>query len=157
MSFLKAVFYGRHGWFFRSIPALFWMGGIFSASTEMMANERTSRFVQPLLHWLFPAASPEFYLMAHMIIRKGGHMVEYAILATLLFWALGRRWLVVLLLCVLYAAGDEWHQSFVPSRQGAVADVLIDTTGAALAILFWVGWQRRRERRGAVIQPLAEG
>lgn len=150
MSFLKAVFYGQYGWLWRSIPGLLWMGGIFSASTQMMAHERTSRFVQPFLHWLFPGASADFYLTAHLIIRKGGHVAEYAILATLLFWAFGRRQLLVLLLCVLYAMGDEWHQSFVPGREGAIADVLIDTVGAVFGLLVCTGWLHWREKRQAV-------
>jgi len=46
-------------------------------------------------------------------------------------WAHAR---VTLLIVVLYAATDEFHQVFVPSRQGTVEDVLIDTCGAALAL-----------------------
>ncbi|MBZ0189970.1 MAG: VanZ family protein [Candidatus Obscuribacterales bacterium] len=34
---------------------------------------------------------------------------------------------------VLYAASDEWHQSFVAGRSAAVTDVLFDATGVAAA------------------------
>jgi len=51
--------------------------------------------------------------------------------------------------CILYAASDEWHQTFVPGRGGTVSDVCIDTTGIMLA---WLAWSVRDRRRTA-IQP----
>ena len=54
---------------------------------------------------------------------------------------------LVLALVVLYAATDEIHQAFVPSRVASVRDVLLDTTGAALALLcLWAvnRWRRRK-------------
>jgi VanZ family protein len=58
------------------------------------------------------------------------------------------RWLQaarVVLLVILYAASDEFHQSFVPSREASVLDVLIDTAGSVLALLFlWVIGRWRR-------------
>jgi len=39
----------------------------------------------------------------------------------------------------LYAASDEFHQIFVPSRTALVSDVIIDTTGGAIGLLlFWL-------------------
>ena len=38
-------------------------------------------------------------------------------------------------LAVLYAATDEFHQTFVPSREGCIRDVAIDSCGVALALL----------------------
>lgn len=38
-----------------------------------------------------------------------------------------------LLLTILYALSDEWHQSFVKGRSASISDVLIDTTGAVIA------------------------
>ena len=42
---------------------------------------------------------------------------------------------LALLLVVLYAASDEFHQLFVSSRDAAVHDVLIDTAGGAAGLL----------------------
>jgi VanZ family protein len=42
---------------------------------------------------------------------------------------------LALALAALYAAGDEIHQVFVPSRQCSIWDVLLDTTGAAIDLL----------------------
>ena len=40
------------------------------------------------------------------------------------------------LLAVLFAASDEWHQTFVSDRDGNARDVLIDAAGAAFAALW---------------------
>jgi VanZ family protein len=65
-------------------------------------------------------------------LRKLAHMAEYAILLLLARRPLGDR--AGLAFAILYAATDEWHQSFVPGRMGAFTDVLIDAAGAALAL-----------------------
>lgn len=49
------------------------------------------------------------------------------------------------LLTVLYAATDEWHQTFVPGRHGQPYDIGIDALGALLA-LFWL--RRRAAKHG---------
>jgi VanZ family protein len=41
-----------------------------------------------------------------------------------------RAWLVA----ALYASTDEWHQSFVRSREGSVWDVLLDSVGVFLGL-----------------------
>lgn len=77
------------------------------------------------------------------LIKKAGHMLEYAILAWLWYRALGRlhgwaAWGIT----ALYAASDEFHQSFTPGRHAQIADVIIDAAGAALGL--WVAWRLDR-------------
>jgi VanZ family protein len=58
---------------------------------------------------------------------------------------MGRRraWLA-LLITILYAFSDEYHQTFVPGRHGQLQDVAIDMTGALLAMsLAHSSWGRR--------------
>ena len=70
-------------------------------------------------------------------LRKLCHAAEYGVLFALTRRALsgsGARpapasW-GALAFCLLYAAGDEWHQSFVPGRHGAATDVALDMAGA---------------------------
>lgn len=38
-------------------------------------------------------------------------------------------------LCILYAASDEFHQSFVPGRGPRVMDIGIDTLGSLVGLL----------------------
>jgi hypothetical protein len=78
-----------------------------------------------------------------LVVKKGGHMLGYGLLA-LAYW-LGlrfdkRRWWLALLMAVIYAASDEFHQSFVPGRQPSWVDALIiDGSGAAtaLGLVYW--------------------
>lgn len=69
------------------------------------------------------------------ILRKLVHMAEYGLLVFLLWRALRASVrdrpavAVALALAVLYAATDEWHQSYVEGRHGTPVDVLIDSVG----------------------------
>ena len=67
------------------------------------------------------------------ILRKGAHMIEYAILGLLLLRALGRE-LPALAVGISYAISDEIHQHFVRARHASPVDVLIDTVGLAIGI-----------------------
>jgi VanZ family protein len=68
------------------------------------------------------------------ILRKGAHMTEYAILALLLFRALGSE-LPAFLFGLAYAVSDEIHQLFVSGRHGSPLDVAIDAAGLLLGLL----------------------
>lgn len=120
---------------------------IFSASTGAMSSQRTSRLIGPFLRWLNPATTDQTIYRVQYAIRKGAHLTEYAILSLLVWRALrkptpqdSRPWnwqpaVLAVLIAGAYAATDEFHQSFVPSREGRWQDVLIDTTGAALGMI----------------------
>ena len=127
------------------------MAVIFSASTDSFSAGHTSRFIGPFLRWLNPNIAPEAIQAVQNVVRKGAHVTEYAILAVLLWRALRkpsreqpRPWsrrvaLAAFVIAVMYSASDEFHQSFVPSRQGQFTDVLFDSAGAALGLsLVWV-------------------
>ena len=68
------------------------------------------------------------------VLRKGGHLIEYAILGALLLRALGRE-LPAFAVGVAYAVSDEIHQSFVRGRHASPLDVAIDAVGLAAGIL----------------------
>jgi len=76
-----------------------------------------------------------------VFIKKGAHITEYAILYFLLFRAfqslmVTRRALIVsAVIAVIYAISDEYHQTFVPFREGTVRDVFIDSIGIFLMYL----------------------
>jgi VanZ family protein len=141
------------------LPLLIWMMVIFSASGDSQSFQRSSRIIGPLMHWLFPQMSQPDIDHVVTFARKCAHLTEYAILA-LLFWrairqpfrADPRPWswpqaVTAVVFVALYAATDEYHQSFVPGREGSVRDVLIDTLGAALGMLcLWQIWNWRRRK-----------
>lgn len=94
---------------------------------------------------LTPEEELSFVESIHTPIRKLGHITEYGLLAIAvaipLFACHGRRrWNLVLWcggICVLYACADEIHQLFVPERSGQFLDVLIDSIGITLGIMFF--------------------
>jgi VanZ family protein len=139
----------------RWLPVVLWMMVIFSASSDQASFTRTSRFIGPLVQWLFPQISERWLHAVILAVRKCAHLTEYAILAALCWRALrpaGKpdRWdwkvaLTALLLLVFYAATDEFHQKFVPSREASVLDVLIDSLGGALGL--FVVWLTGRWRK----------
>ena len=129
------------------------MAIIFAGSTDLMSAEHTSRIIVPLLRWFVPTISPLTLVRLEFFLRKAAHVSEYAVLAVLLYRAFvhtvfqSRRALsagIVLLSCAAYAASDEFHQSFVPSRTASLRDVIIDLCGAALAVLLYWSIATRR-------------
>ena len=68
-----------------------------------------------------------------LALRKIAHAAEYAVLGALLFRALGRE-LTAVAIGIAYAVTDEVHQAFVPGRQGAVLDVLVDAVGVLVGV-----------------------
>ena len=112
------------------------------ASSGDFSAGNTSRIVGPLVLWLFPNTSPETLLVIHIITRKVAHFAEYALLGFLAARAfrgsprLQSRWfLVSLVLIMVYALIDEYHQSYVPSRSASIYDSLIDMAGGLAALL----------------------
>jgi VanZ family protein len=147
-----------------NFPVLLWMALIFFASTDIGSTEHTSRIIGPLLRWFKPDISAQTIHDVQVVIRKTGHVSEYAVLAILMWTtrrslgktpAWSRREVILIVgLCALYAASDEFHQTFVPSRGPSVWDVLIDSAGASvgLLILWCLGrlWCRFRDKRVGV-------
>ena len=139
------------------LPLLIWLGMIFVGSTDLMSAEHTSRFIVPILLWLKPGMAPETIRSILFAMRKCAHVSEYAVLALLLWRALrggsaicGKMSILfgaVLLGCAVFAASDEFHQSFVKSRTPSVRDVLLDIAGALLGLLIGVSFARRRPKK----------
>jgi VanZ family protein len=154
---LRAV---RRLWLFIKfwLPPLLWMSLIFIVSADGASVSRSSRIIEPLVKWIFPAMSPERVGDCVFLARKCAHITEYAFFAILLWRAMRQytskdtrpwnwheaRW--VLAIVFAYACTDELHQAFVPGRQGAIHDVLLDTFGGAwgLFILWRVGKLSKR-------------
>jgi VanZ family protein len=148
---------GKDTFFKYWLPVVLWMGLIFGASTDVFSSQRTSRILGPLLRWLKPNVSDETIRAVQTVVRKGCHVAEYSILAVLLWrarrkpfqndprpwsWREATR---VVFYSGLYAATDELHQGFIPSRDASVWDALLDMLGAAAGLLLL--WRLGRGRR----------
>lgn len=141
----------------RWLPAVIWMIVIFSASSDSKSSHHSSRIIEPILLWLNPNLDRTTVVEIVVAVRKTAHVIEYAILGCLCWLgcqprpASGRRpwrWshaAIAFGIAVAYAFTDEFHQSFVPSRTGHLADVLIDSAGAAGGLLLL--WTQGRWRK----------
>jgi VanZ family protein len=127
--------------FLRTLPAIVWMALIFHYSSQPRPPLPNVN-IQPILldqsDWLSP----------NNLLAKAIHLMQYAILVCLLYFSLRgvrRAWGLAFLLTSLYAASDEWHQSFVPTRQGSVTDWAIDTLSALGTLILSWGVGRARQ------------
>ena len=130
----------------RYAPLIFWIGVVLFASTGNASMAETSRFIRPLLEFVFPNAPDETLQIYHFYIRKSAHFTEYAILA---FWAahafadsakpfLRKYWFAISFILVFTIASiDEFNQSFDSSRTSSARDVLLDCAGGAAMILIF--------------------
>jgi len=152
----------RNRWL-RYGPLVVWAILIFIGSGSVLSAEHTSIILQ-VIKWFYPSASPPFLAWCHFLVRKAGHLTEYAILATLAARAFrnsshqfitGHWFKFSLLLAIGYALTDEFHQSFVPSRTASIHDSLIDSAGALMALsVIWFR-EKRRVRARDVSEPRA--
>lgn len=171
----------RHiGKVFTGMITILWMAIIFafSAQPAQQSSQISGGVAYRIAEWqsnLFHLEKTHQELSAQaeamqLMIRKGAHMGEYALLAFLLclhvryykakeipngslgsakvFSIVSRVpdisqiLLPVLIITAGYAATDEFHQLFVPGRAGRLTDVCIDSFGGILGIIFYLILQR---------------
>lgn len=95
-----------------------------------------------------PSTQMPDYGIWDKIVKKSGHTLGYALLGLCYMHGFkydkNKTWLAWVM-AVLYAASDEFHQSFVPGRQPSLADIfLFDGIGAAVGLLVWNFFQKRK-------------
>lgn len=131
---------------------LFWIFVIFGFSGENSnaSSQTSSRVTEALLNFFIKDFNTMDEAEQHALIkkfdppiRKLAHFSEYAVLGLLVsltFVCQGfkqkRLFSLSILSCAFLASADEIHQFFVPGRACRFTDVLIDTSGSALGILF---------------------
>lgn len=82
------------------------------------------------------------------ILKKTAHIAVFSFLCLLWLRAFSQwkkqtgrkikhKWFLALLLTLLYACLDEYHQSFVIGRTATARDIGFDSLGAILAILWF--------------------
>lgn len=72
-------------------------------------------------------------------VRKFAHVFEYFILSLLLLNALKPHSYIeaiVIIMCLLFASLDEFHQLFIPGRSGEIKDIIIDMLGPLITLTF---------------------
>jgi Predicted integral membrane protein len=138
------------------LPVLLWLGVIFVGSTDLMSAEHTSRIIGPILRWFDPSVSTVAIAQVQFVVRKIAHVSEYAILSVLILRALSQaQWRgralraasVTLAMSAVFAATDEFHQSFVPSRTASGRDVMIDIVGVLVGVMIYWALVARKQSR----------
>lgn len=76
------------------------------------------------------------------IIRKGAHLSIYTLVGIFIMSYISTykihlkyKFLISILVGLIYASSDEIHQSFIPGRTASIIDVGIDTSGVLLGII----------------------
>lgn len=117
---------------------------IFMFSADTHSGQHSQALLGWILQW-FHGRSKARMSAWEEPFRKLGHVTVYSLLAitswrAFSYWHRRRRlaglppfaW--TLLFLIFYAASDEWHQSFVPTRTGSVRDVVVDTIGGLFGL-----------------------
>ena len=126
---------------------VWWLGG------DDFGHESTSRILVPLIRWLWPEATYADIRWIASTLRNLAHPVEYAILALLSLRAARlsgislplRMAAVAVSVAATVALLDELRQARLASRVGSPYDVMLDLSGAgiAVAVLLWL--RRKRD------------
>jgi len=154
-------FYDWRWWLKVWLPVAIAIAIICIESTDTFSSQHTSSWLRPILERWFGAFSNDGWELFHHYLRKTGHFVGYGTVGftflrawlhtlarrgrtSLLSWRLEASILAIFSTAIV-ASGDEFHQTFIPSRTGTPADVLLDTCGATLlCLLVWlICWSRR--------------
>ena len=81
-----------------------------------------------------PGAKVSEVELIDFVAHKSVHILEYAILAVLLFRSTGSYWWAFVL-SLAFGFTDETHQLFVTNREGKIRDALIDGFGSLISLL----------------------
>jgi VanZ family protein len=151
------------------LPTFVWLGVIAMESTSIFTSDHTQSWVYGMLKWMGPRLAAYSWLI-NAAGRKFGHFTGYAILSFLAFYGwteflaywkelrfakagktihVPRRWhlraAVLSVLVTLVAASlDEFHQAFIPGRTGVFHDVVLDTLGGVFAQILLLFWSLRK-------------
>jgi len=129
-----------------------WAALVWWLGSESFSAATTSRYLGPLIDWLWPSSTTAQRFALLMTVRKLAHPSVYAVFAALAFRAallsgvsgLARGAAVALAMAVAIAGLDELRQSQTSTRTGAASDVALDAAGASVALAALAALRRRR-------------
>lgn len=124
------------------VPTFLWLCLLAAFSTDTFSAEHTGHILWKIVHVFVPGITPAHFNTLHFLVRKTAHFTSYGLLSFFAFFSWRAtlpvppdRWNIrwcnlALLLTLLAASLDEFHQSFLPSRTASVRDVFLDMLGA---------------------------
>ena len=125
------------------LTALAWAVLVFYLSTGKFSSDYSQGLVAQVLALSHISVSPRTLHILDTLLRKIAHIMEYGILAFLVYGSFGEqqpfRWrLRQAIWCIgivgLYSLTDELHQRYVPGRHASLVDCGIDIAGAAIGV-----------------------
>lgn len=144
------------------ILLLLWMTVIFmfSSSSSVKSNNTSGKVISSAISVKDKVTSKEtkpetkkkIVKKLNYSVRKSAHVFEYFVLGVLALnifdaFNIKRKVLFAIILCVLYAASDEFHQLFT-GRTASVTDVLLDSAASIVGIyLLNLIFSRRKKGR----------
>ena len=144
------------------ILLLLWMTVIFmfSSSGSVKSNDTSGKVISSAIsvkdkvtnNETKPETKKKIVRKLNYSVRKSAHVFEYFVLGVLALnvfdaFNVKRKVLFAIILCVLYAASDEFHQLFT-GRTASVTDVLLDSAASIVGIyLLNLIFYRRKKGR----------
>lgn len=133
-----------------------WVVLVLYASTSAGSARRTGGAMSPFLVWIFPDLTLEGQEMINVGIRKAAHVVQFLVLALLLWRAVRMRpalpvarrevfwW--IFWVSLVFALASEGIQITSPHRGASWWDVVINLSGSLLAfgLISIADWFRRK-------------
>ena len=127
------------------LAVVLWLALIFVLSAQpVYKSNGLSKGISEEMVKIIEKISPDRHINIDRFnhyLRKIAHFLSYMVLAILMMNVLrlmrvsgGKKIAIALVVCILFAISDEFHQLFVPGRGSQVKDVLIDTAGAIVGI-----------------------
>lgn len=133
------------------ILVIFWMSLIFyfSSFNGIDSTKQSQGFLYNTLGKIIDIVNPNIDVEKKDLIiqrldtpiRKIAHASVYFILAILVYlllkeYNIKKIYLTSFIICFLYACSDEIHQLYVSDRSGELLDVMIDSVGSVMLLLF---------------------
>ena len=144
------------------ILLLLWMTVIFMFSSygSVKSNDTSGKVISSAIsvkdkvtnNETKPETKKKIVRKLNYSVRKSAHVFEYFVLGVLALnvfdaFNVKRKVLFAIILCVLYAASDEFHQLFT-GRTASVTDVLLDSAASIVGIyLLNLIFYRRKKGR----------
>ena len=121
---------------------LLWMVIIFIMSSfDATESANQSSFIVNIINDILKIENVQ---LLSFIIRKLAHYMEYLILGVLMInmfsefdIKINTKYIIAIIICIIYASSDEIHQIFIAGRCFAIRDILIDSMGAISGIYIY--------------------
>ena len=117
---------------------------IFSNMPGNVSNGRSSKVIKKTLNNITHKTLKDNKLdILNRVLRKCMHVTVFCVLGILIILCLNafginglKLPIISIIFAFIYACSDEFHQLFIEGRNCKYTDVLIDTTGASIGVIF---------------------